>query len=297
MIIAPFCPFDEWTCFIKGVRQNRGELPPDWVGLPDLISILCRGTMAPGEPGMTEQADMLSLDNIRNVLVRLEETILFGVLERAQFRQNAVIYQPDGVGRELGGESLVQYLLHECERSHAKVRRYTSPDEHPFFHDLPAPILPAVVYANPLRPNTISINDRIWAAYIGEIVPFLCSPGDDGQWGSSAVNDVYLLQALSKRIHYGKFVAESKCRACPDRFDPLILRRDADALREAITDVEVEQAVLDRVDRKASTYSRELEAIPGQTVADHAAVRALYARWIIPMNKDVQVFYLLARRG
>ena len=244
---------------------------------------------------MTDQSDTLSLDNIRNVLVRLEETILFGVLERAQFRQNPVIYKPEGVGRELGGESLVQYLLHECERSHAKVRRYTSPDEHPFFHDLPAPILPAAVYANPLRPNTININDRIWAAYVDEIVPFLCAAGDDRQWGSSSVNDVYLLQALSKRIHYGKFVAESKCRARPEQFDPLIRAGDADALREAITDVAVEKAVLDRVDRKASTYSRELEAIPGQTIADHAAVRELYARWIIPMNKDVQVLYLLDR--
>ncbi|MBU1695253.1 MAG: chorismate mutase [Verrucomicrobia bacterium] len=245
---------------------------------------------------MTEQADTLSLDNIRNVLVRLEETILFGVLERAQFRQNPVIYQPGGVGRELGGESLVQYLLHESERSHAKVRRYTSPDEHPFFHDLPAPILPAAVYANPLRPNTININDRIWAAYVGEIVPFLCAPGDDGQWGSSAVNDVYLLQALSKRIHYGKFVAESKCRARPEQYDSLIRSSDADGLREAVTDAEVERAVLDRVARKAATYSRELEAMPGQSVADHAAVRDLYARWIIPMNKDVQVLYLLERR-
>jgi chorismate mutase len=174
---------------------------------------------------MTDQADILSLDNIRNVLVRLEETILFGVLERAQFRRNPVIYRPGGVGPELGGESLVQYLLHECERSHAKVRRYTSPDEHPFFHDLPAPILPRLIYDNPLRKNTVNINDRIWSAYVEEMVPFLCLPGDDGQWGSSAVNDVALLQALSKRIHYGKFVAESKYRARPGPLDPLIRNR------------------------------------------------------------------------
>ncbi|MBP7828705.1 MAG: chorismate mutase [Kiritimatiellae bacterium] len=245
---------------------------------------------------MTDSADTLSLDNIRSVLVRLEETILFGVLERAQFRQNPVIYRPDGVGRELGGESLVQFLLHESERAHAKVRRYTSPDEHPFFRDLPAPILPAAVYDNPLRPNAINLNDRIWAAYVGEIIPFLCAPGDDGQWGSSAVNDVHLLQALSKRIHYGKFVAESKHRADPDRLEPLIRAGDADGLRSAITDLAVERAVLDRVERKAGTYAHELELIPGQHVAGPAALRELYARWVIPMNKDVQVLYLLARR-
>ncbi|HOW96189.1 MAG TPA: chorismate mutase [Kiritimatiellia bacterium] len=242
---------------------------------------------------MADSRDTLSLDNIRNVLVRLEETILFGVLERAQFRQNAVIYRPDGVGRGLGGESLVQFLLHECERSHAKVRRYTSPDEHPFFHDLPAPILPAAAYDNPLRPNTLNINDRIWAAYVGEIIPFLCAPGDDGQWGSSSVNDVHLLQALSKRIHYGKFVAESKRRARPGAFDPLIRAGDSDGLRAVITNADVERGVLERVEHKASTYSREIEAIPGQLAASAASVRELYARWIIPMNKDVQVLYLL----
>lgn len=245
---------------------------------------------------MSDSAEILSLDNIRNVLVRLEETILFGVLDRAQFRQNPVIYRPDGVGRELGGESLVQFLLHECERSHAKVRRYTSPDEHPFFHDLPAPILPAAAYNNPLQPNTINTNDRIWAAYVGEIIPFLCAAGDDGQWGSSSVNDVHLLQALSKRIHYGKFVAESKYRARPDRLEPLIRAGDADGLRAAITDHAVERAVLDRVQRKAGTYARELELIPGQPIVGPAALRELYARWVIPMNKDVQVLYLLGRR-
>jgi hypothetical protein len=32
--------------------------------------------------------------------------------------------------------------------------------------------------------------------------------GDDGNYGSSAVCDTECLQALSKRIHFGKFIAE-----------------------------------------------------------------------------------------
>ena len=37
-------------------------------------------------------------------------------------------------------------------------------------------------------------------------------PGDDNNYGSSSMLDVTLLQALSKRIHYGMFVAEAKFR-------------------------------------------------------------------------------------
>ena len=246
-------------------------------------------------PLVQEPTDSLALENIRGVLARLEETILFGLIERAQFCRNEIIYRPGGLGPQLGGESLMAYLLHECERAHAKVRRYTSPDEHPFFHDLPAPALPPAAYKNPLRSNAININDRIQRAYEEEIIPFLCAPGDDGQWGSSAVNDVSLLQALSKRIHYGKFVAESKYRENPSRFDPMIRARDAAGLLASVTDVAVEAAVLDRVARKTETFAKELHALPGSRTASPEQARTIYERWIIPLNKDVQVLYLLGR--
>ena len=239
--------------------------------------------------------DQLALDNIRNVLTRLEETIIFGIIERAQFCRNKIIYQKNGVGRELDGESLVGFLLRESERAHAKVRRYTSPDEHPFYRDLPSPILPALNFKNPLHPNDININDRIREAYENEIIPFICKPGDDSQWGSSAVNDVMLLQALSKRIHYGKFVAESKYQAQPEIFIPYIKGKNRAKIIEAITDETVESRVLDRVVRKASTYGKELEIGPGRPEVNPEAIRELYARWIIPLNKDVQVLYLLER--
>lgn len=40
----------------------------------------------------------------------------------------------------------------------------------------------------------------------------IAAAGDDGNYGSAATLDVLCLQALSKRIHYGKFVAEAKFR-------------------------------------------------------------------------------------
>jgi len=239
----------------------------------------------------------LALANIRNVLTRLEETIIFGVIERAQFCRNAVIYAPGGVGPQLDGESLMGFLLRETERVHALVRRYLSPDEYPFYDNLPAPLLPALPPAGPLAPNRINLNVELRMRYETEIVPFLCRPGDDGQWGSSAVNDVHLLQALSKRIHYGKFVAESKYRAAPERLDALCRARDEAGLMAAITDAAVEAGVLERVRRKAELYGREFEADAGHWRVSPDAVRALYARWVIPMNKRVQVAYLMERKG
>lgn len=41
----------------------------------------------------------------------------------------------------------MEYMLWETEQTHCKVRRYTSPDEHPFFpHDLPPLVLPPMKY-------------------------------------------------------------------------------------------------------------------------------------------------------
>jgi chorismate mutase len=242
-------------------------------------------------------SNLLSLQSIRNVLARLEETIIFGVIERAQFRQNLIIYKPGGVGSELGGESLMGFLLHECERSHAKVRRYTSPDEHPFFSRLPDPILPPLRFENPIRPNAININARIRTQYETKMVRLICQPGDDMQWGSSAVNDVILLQALSKRIHYGKFVAEAKFHGYRKVLLPLIQTGDRAGLLAAVTDRKVEAQVCRRVEAKAAAFGREFDAGRGRYKIRPRVVRDVYARWIIPLNKEVQVQYLLARGG
>lgn len=42
--------------------------------------------------------DVLSLSSIRSTLIRQEETIIFGLIERAQFRSNDIVYEPNGFG-------------------------------------------------------------------------------------------------------------------------------------------------------------------------------------------------------
>jgi chorismate mutase len=84
------------------------------------------------------------------------------------------------------------------------VRRYTSPDEYAFTSPLPEPILPPLKYDEFLFPNDINVNDKIMEIYTNDIVPVICKHSDDKNYGSSATKDIEALQALSKRIHFGK---------------------------------------------------------------------------------------------
>eukprot|EP00475_Leptophrys_vorax_P010641 TRINITY_DN17232_c0_g1_i3.p2 TRINITY_DN17232_c0_g1~~TRINITY_DN17232_c0_g1_i3.p2 ORF type:complete len:117 (+),score=34.15 TRINITY_DN17232_c0_g1_i3:546-896(+) len=88
-------------------------------------------------------------------------------------------------------------------------------------------------------------------------MPAICKEGDDGNYGSSAMWDVHILQAMSKRIHYGKFVAEVKFKAQTEKFTEVIKTQDEDAIWELITDAAVEEKVLDRISLKAQTYGRD----------------------------------------
>jgi len=241
---------------------------------------------------------LLQLDNVRHMLVRLEETIIFALMERAQFRRNENVYRPGVFGPAVGEVSLLGYCLRETERVHARMRRYTSPDEHPFSGDLPEPVLPELIYRdNPLHPNAININDRVFDIYVSEMIPLICAEGDDEQYGSSAVADVSCLQALSQRVHYGKFVAESKYRANRTSFDARVAAGDRDGLMAEITERDMEETVLQRVGSKARTYAGELNATSSGRQFDPEKVVELYRQWIIPLNKDVQVKYLLCRSG
>jgi len=237
----------------------------------------------------------LRLDRIRAVLARLEETIIFALIERSQFKANTVIYRPGKLGSALGDESLVDFLLHGTECLHSQLRRYTSPDEHPFFSDLPDPILdplnePPVLESDGSQCMNITIREM----YEEQVIQEICEAGDDGQYGSSAVNDVLCLQALSKRVHYGQFVAESKFQAAANKYRPLIQSGDRQGVVDLLTDETVERNVINRVREKSSQYVRLIQDADDSSLTPEAVVR-IYQDWIIPLNKKVQEDYLLKR--
>ncbi len=66
----------------------------------------------------------LDLNNLRSALIRQEESILFALIERAQFKQNNAIYKPGefNFGNQFNG-SFLEFCLFETECTHAKVIR------------------------------------------------------------------------------------------------------------------------------------------------------------------------------
>lgn len=179
----------------------------------------------------------------------------------------------------------MDWMLRELERLQSRVRRYQSPDEYPFFpDDLETPILQPLKYPEILHPNDVNVNDVIKSRYINEILPSACQKFDTDDrgeaqenYGSSATCDSSCLQALSRRIHFGKFVAESKFRKDPERFVKMIKASDREGIEDAITDVKVERKVLERLRLKARTYGRD-PANPddGKDKIDVEAVVAMY---------------------
>ncbi|XP_052195171.1 chorismate mutase 1, chloroplastic isoform X2 [Diospyros lotus] len=252
----------------------------------------------------TDETDSYTLEGIRNSLIRQEDSIIFSLLERAQYCLNADAYEHNGFLINGFHGSLVDFIVKETEKLQARVGRYKSPDEHPFFpDDLPDPILPSLQYPQVLHPiaDAININSKIWVTYFRDLLPRLVKEGSDGNCGSVAVCDTICLQALSKRIHYGKFVAEAKFRASPDSYEPAIRAQDRAGLMDLLTYPAVEEEVKRRVEAKAKTYGQEVsgdrEEEGGEPVCKikPSLVGDVYGDWIMPLTKEVQIEYLLRR--
>lgn len=240
--------------------------------------------------------------------------------------------------------SFLGFMLTGTEVLHTMVRRYESPEEHAFFPNRLPPrdnaltnlVYPDLLSSKPSVNNiNLNFNKILLEKYINVIVPATCAPGDDEQYGSAVTEDIGLLQTLSKRIHYGKFVAESKYRSDPEGYQKLVDAGDADGVMALLTNAEVEARLLTRARLKATTYGREplLSSLPtlqageeddstsiiaaaaaSAVVAaveamkkgderdfkgkmDPAIIEAIYRELIIPMTKDVEVAYLFLRCG
>ena len=99
------------------------------------------------------------------------------------------------------------------------------------------------------------------------------------------------------RIHYGKFVAESKFRQKREAYTQFIREGNRDAILEHLTDADVEAGIYRRVERKAATYGRDIDVDGDVDVykISPAEIAAIYKEWIIPLTKEVEVDYLLLR--
>ncbi|XP_076930659.1 chorismate mutase 1, chloroplastic-like [Bidens hawaiensis] len=248
--------------------------------------------------------EIYTLDAIRSSLIKQEDTIIFSLLERAQYCYNSDTYDPNASFIDGFKGSLVEFMIKETEKIHAQVGRYKSPDEHLFFpNEISDPVLPHLQYPQVLHPcaRDVNINRKIWDIYFKDLLPRLVKEGNDGNCGLAATCDYTCLQALSRRIHYGKFVAESKFRASPADYEAAIKANDREKLMSLLTYPAVEETVKKRVEAKTKTFGQVVTVGSGEDATEPidkiipSLVADIYGEWIMPLTKEVQVEYLLRR--
>jgi len=265
----------------------------------------------------------LDLGNIRACLMRMEDSIIFSLIERSQYKANLGVYSPDC--SQLGEFKLHQlksagsngclgdWFIYQTECLHSQVRRYQHPTEFSFFQPLPEPTLGSTSGGRTDRekilaevPDAAKVGRKLLDIYRNKVVPALCETGDDGNHGSTAVQDVHVLQTISTRIYYGLFVAESKFRTETEKATSLIKARDTEGLMAFITKSDVERKNIRRVKLKARTFSQNIsggeegQLAPAPSNATTYKINAdfigdIFEEYIMPLTKEVEVEYLLER--
>jgi chorismate mutase len=241
----------------------------------------------------------MHLDAIAAVLESLEETIINKLIDRAQFRANSIAYQTGKSGFD--GEpkaSLFDLRLKFHEIMDAQFGRFLVPEERPFSDGLPGARRSVSVDKSFLSIddyNKANVNEQIIKKYLS-LVPVICAGGDDGQYGSSVEHDVFALQAISRRVHYGAlYVGERKFRDNREELQELIQKRDIPSLEKKLTRAAVEEKILSRVTTKVNHLQKDVDKNL-RVIVDERIVRNFYADCIIPLTKQGEIFYLLNRR-
>ncbi|CAL3963086.1 unnamed protein product, partial [Diplocarpon coronariae] len=217
---------------------------------------------------------------------------------------NGTIYKPGALKIPNSELSFLDWVLCEREKLDSLIRRFESPDEYPFFPSVvQKPILQPLRYPKILHKNDVNVNQKIKESYIEHFLPVACADfgrQDRGEteenYGSSVTADIACLQALSRRIHFGKFVAESKFQSETEKFTKLIKAEDREGIDAAITNAAVEKKVLERLGLKARTYGTDPSSgVDGQGKINADAVVTMYKDFVIPLTKEVEVEYLMQR--
>jgi chorismate mutase len=242
----------------------------------------------------------LNLDHIASRLEGLEETIIHKLIDRAQWCVNDVAYV-SGLSGFASGESrsLFELRLYHHETMDAKFGRFLVPEERPFNCDLPSPqravnIPDTGLYIREI--DRINLTRVIQKSY-QLLLPQICPLGDDGQYGSSVEHDVYAVQSIARRIHYGAlYVAESKYRGDVEGYGRLVREKNLDGLMDKLTRKDVEDKIIARVKDKVKRLQAKINTSVRNTVNPEPII-IYYRDFLIPTTKQGQILYLLNREG
>ncbi len=124
-------------------------------------------------------------------------------------------------------------------------------------------------------------------SYLQTLLSALCAPGnDDAERNICLTADVACLNSLARRLALSIHVATRKREALPDALQTALHTGDPALVEQAITNPSVETDVVARVKRRAQKIGA-----PEETIRQLAL---LYADWIIPLSRKIQVHGLLA---
>ncbi len=152
----------------------------------------------------------------------------------------------------------------------------------------PAPKLEAL--AGPYAEST-SLPGRVLLLrpfYVRVLLAGLCAPGGgDAERNACIAADTACLNSLARRLALSIHVATRKREALPDALQAALRSGAPARVEAAITNLAVEADVIARVEKRA----RKNDA-PAETLH---RLSALYADWIIPLSRKIQVHGLLAQ--
>lgn len=230
-------------------------------------------------------------------LEALEETIIFKILDRAQFALNQEAYEKGQSGFPAKEESLFALRLRAQEEMDSRFGRFGMPEERPFTSNLPEALRPPAPLHRAfkgVRVEDVSVSHKILEAYLG-LLPEICTKQQDGHLGSSVEHDVYALQAVSRRVHYGAFfVAESKFRERPGFYCKLIREDNKKAVMQALTRKEVEERILQRIREKTELIQSRFN-LQVRSPLNPELIIMFYEKYIIPLTKEGELLYLFQR--
>ena len=152
----------------------------------------CRSAMSANtaDIDVSNPEQALNLGNIRRLLQRMEDSIIFSLIERAQYRTNSAVYEP--MHAQLGKFRLHQLLsvgsngclgdwfIYQTECLHSQVRRFEHPTEFAFFEPLPDPLLMKTAERQEVLapvPSEALVNKRLLELYrrmIADLSNFSC---------------------------------------------------------------------------------------------------------------------------
>jgi chorismate mutase len=241
----------------------------------------------------------MSLQEISQKLESYEETIVFKIIDRAQYAANEIVYERGKSGfKGAGNYSLLELRLRYQEQMDTQFGKFCVPEERPFIQSFSTPRRKAMIDDRGILIddcNIVNLTEDIIKGY-RNLVPLFCKPGDDGHYGSSVEQDVYALQAISRRIHFGSlYAAESKYTADPDGFGQLIDARDEEGLLKKLTRKEVEDKIIERIEEKTKSTQATVNQNIRRIVKPEVIV-GFYRECVIPLTKQGQVLYLLNRK-